>query len=384
MQQDLITQIVPRLPTAVCGVGDYAVNLATRLRQDFGLQTRFIVGDLTWAGSSEIEGFPVYRLPERSAQALVAALADTTESSILLHYVGYGYARRGCPSWLVDGLTQWRSSTNHTRLVTMFHELYATSVKPWTSVFWLSGWQKKLVRQLSCLSDHSITSRQGYATTLRQLCRDTKLPITILPIFSTIGEPAQLIPLSKRHKRMVIFGHKNSRTLVYRHHVKQLAETCEAIQIQEIYDIGTPTGLSLTNLFQVPIYEIGVESADKVRNVLLESITGFLAVPSPEYYAKSSVFAAYCAHAVLTLTASESTSSKDDGLVSQVHYWPVGNSKPSISLEAGEQIARNAHSWYMQHSLAKQARIFRDILQKRNNYASTSAVVHTSKGKDYF
>ena len=39
---------VPRLPPAIDGVGDYALNLARQLRKDFNIQTHFIVGNSTW------------------------------------------------------------------------------------------------------------------------------------------------------------------------------------------------------------------------------------------------------------------------------------------------------------------------------------------------
>ncbi|MHC5830485.1 MAG: glycosyltransferase family 1 protein, partial [Nostoc sp.] len=57
-----ITSIVPRLPPAIDGVGDYALNLARQLRKDFNIQTHFIVGNPTWTGAAEIEGFPVSQI----------------------------------------------------------------------------------------------------------------------------------------------------------------------------------------------------------------------------------------------------------------------------------------------------------------------------------
>jgi hypothetical protein len=52
-----ILQIVPRLPPAIDGVGDYALNLARQLRQDFSIHTHFLVCDPNWNGKTELEGF---------------------------------------------------------------------------------------------------------------------------------------------------------------------------------------------------------------------------------------------------------------------------------------------------------------------------------------
>ncbi|MFM6307537.1 MAG: glycosyltransferase family 1 protein, partial [Dolichospermum sp.] len=103
-----IIAIVPRLPPAIDGVGDYALNLARQLRKEFNIHTHFIVGNSTWKGASEIEGFTVSQITDNSASTLVTLLSSNDKySSILLHYVGYGYAQRGCPVWLVQGLEHW-------------------------------------------------------------------------------------------------------------------------------------------------------------------------------------------------------------------------------------------------------------------------------------
>ena len=148
-----IIQIVPKLPPSFNGVGDYALNLARQLRQDFEIETHFIVGDPYWQGGEMIEGFAVSQLAERSSKALTSLILQLSIDKVVLHYAGYGYAPRGCPLWLVDGLKLWRKQQIKRKLFTMFHELYATSKKPWTSSFWLSPFQKKLT---ACLTQISV------------------------------------------------------------------------------------------------------------------------------------------------------------------------------------------------------------------------------------
>ena len=161
----VIIQIVPRLFPAIDGLGDYALNLARQLRKDFNIETHFIVGDPSWSGLSQLQEFPVSQVTVQSPNNLQSLLSHRTSSitTVLLHYVGYGYAKRGCPLWLVDGLRHWRSEGNNRKLVTMFHELYAFG-PPWTSSFWLSPLQRKLAARLAQMSNCCITSQK----TLRQ------------------------------------------------------------------------------------------------------------------------------------------------------------------------------------------------------------------------
>src|SRR5437763_11985208 len=148
--------IIPRLPPLVDGIGDYALSLAQLLREEIDVDTHFIVTDPAWTGVGQIDGFEVTHLSARSTGELLSAL-PANDATVLLHYEGYGYATRGCPLWLVNALEQWRAEDNRRRLVTMFHELYATG-PPWTSAFWLSSVQRKLMTRLARLSDPWMTS----------------------------------------------------------------------------------------------------------------------------------------------------------------------------------------------------------------------------------
>ena len=144
----VVISLVPRLPPAIDGLGDYAFLLAHQQHQDFGIQTNFIVGDPAWTAGSELGSFLVSQLSQRSAANLYALLAQQSTSTVILHYVGYGYAKRGCPGWLVKGLSEWKASSPKKRLITMFHEV-AASGSPWTSAFWLSGLQHQLAKVIS-------------------------------------------------------------------------------------------------------------------------------------------------------------------------------------------------------------------------------------------
>jgi hypothetical protein len=52
-----IYQIVPRLPPLIDGVGDYSLQLARTLRENHNIDSKFIIGDPSWLGPTELEGF---------------------------------------------------------------------------------------------------------------------------------------------------------------------------------------------------------------------------------------------------------------------------------------------------------------------------------------
>lgn len=354
----VIVQVVPRLPPAIDGVGDYALNLARQLRTDFGIETHFIVGDPTWTGATQIEGFPISRVTVHSASTLLSLLPRDCQYStpVLLHYVNYGYAKRGCPVWLIDGLQRWRALGGNRVLVTMFHEIYASG-PPWASSFWLSPLQRNLAVRLAVLSDRILTSRQGYAKILHELSRGKHAAIPTLPVFSNIGEPQQVPPLAERARRLVVFGHRNARLQVYQQCLPALEQTCLALGIEEICDIGVPTGLDLSQIGSIPIVEMGVTKASEISKILLNSIASFANFPPAEYLARSTIFAAYCAHRLIPILTS-ATAVPMDGLQAGKHYWVADTQRGQLCLEAGQAIADNAHAWYQTHTLSVQAKIF--------------------------
>lgn len=362
-----VISIVPRLPPAIDGVGDYALNLARQLRQDFNIQTHFIVGNTKWNGAAEIDGFPVSQVSDRSPDTLLNLLSTDDSSSILLHYVGYGYAQRGCPVWLVDGLQRWKSLFPKRSLVTMFHEISASG-PPWTSAFWLSPLQKSLAARLAQMSDRCITSKQLYAEIIANLSRGKHHQIPFIPVFSNIGEPDKVLALSERQKRLVIFGGVANRARVYRDSQAVLEYVCQSLKIQEIWDVGTPTGVNLSAITKVPILEIGQQSAENVSNILADSVAAFSDY-NPDYLAKSTIFASYCVHRLLPINAKGSAL-VIDGIESGKHYWVPNPQRNELGNDVEMQaIADNAYSWYQTHNLSVHIQIFAKYLVSNSGIA---------------
>lgn len=363
----MIIQIVPQLPPIVNGLGDYGLALAKQIQKGFGINTYFVVCDPDWHGGKVIDGFPVQKVDERSAKNLIYTLNKITSSPvpILLHYVNYGYAQRGCPIWLVNGLQQWQTQKQQKKrapLVTMFHEVYAGNQPFWSSAFWTEPLQRYLAATLAKISDRLVTNKFRYAELLQKLCPGKPLKFDIMPVFSNIGESEFLLPLTKRKKRLVVFGGSGNRIKVYEQSLSALQNICQELDIQEVVDIGPPIKISLSEINHIPLVFLEQQPAEKISAILQDSWVGFFNYPL-DFLTRSTIFAAYCAHGVIPVgTKYHAWLKEQDGLIENQHYWLADDSTKKLNLSIGKKIAFNAHSWYQTHTLCKQAETFVKIL----------------------
>ena len=356
----MIIQIVPALPPAASGVGDYALALARVMRRDFGLKTVFVVGSEAWQGSDEVDGFPVRKLASRSADNLEAALdvGESTfgSSSVLLQLSGYGYAVRGCPFWLLQGLKQWRTKQPNSRLVTMFHESYAFG-PPWKSAFWLSPAQRMVVAGILRLSDAAVTNIQQHRERLERFDPSKREKITVLAVPSNVGEPLESDDLNARSKHMIVFGLPGSRDQMYRREMPALQRACQRFGISEVHDVGASFDGIPERVGDIQIRKHGLMGASDLSALLSHSTAGF-AHHFPGYMAKSGVFASYCAHRLVPVTAGDGRS-KADGIECGIHYCSVeGKPESELAMEDAQRIADAAREWYQGHSMQAHARVF--------------------------
>jgi hypothetical protein len=338
-----IVQIIPRLPGRVDGLADYSLLLAKELRHAHNISTRFLSGSPGAVGT-QVDDFMAVAVSERTAHALLQSLGAET-SRVLLHYVGYGYAPRGCPFWLVEGLERWRGNPGN-RLITVFHELYAFGA-PWHSSFWLNPIQKALAKRLAKISDHRHTTLQRYRTRLEQFCPQPSRETTALPVFSTIGEQTTLASLAERTPQMVIFGGEALRGETYNRHQEELSKACEALEINRIVDIGPP--ISAQPRPAIPLHSMGQLPPQEVTRILAESRAGFVTY-FDGYLAKSSIFAAYAAHGVVPVLPAPNHS-EEDGLYSGQQYLAANDLSEGAEEEFVESIRRGAMRWYGTHSI---------------------------------
>jgi hypothetical protein len=135
-----------------------------------------------------------------------------------------------------------------------------------------------------------------------------------------------------------------------------LAQVCQALEITKIIDIGPPLEAMPLYIGSIPVRALGIQSAIVVSRVLSRAIAGFFDYPTA-YLAKSTIFAAYCAHGTLPIgtATTANSSSAVDGLVAGQHYWLMNFDFQNLTLATAQRIATQAHQWYQTHTLSIQA-----------------------------
>jgi len=330
-----VTQITPAYPPAVSGVGDYSAVL------EQGLSASGVTVETLIPPNSGQPFGVVRQLEAKTSTALSTALSDT--QTVFLHFSGYGYARWGLCLWLIEGLTQWKTAAPGRRLVTLFHEVYATG-PIWRASFWSEQPQRHIARSLARLSDVRFVSSQGGMQQLTDLCHE--LNFLLLPIFSTVGELETILPLSERRPAAVVFGGRPQRTSVYENPLVHARVTplFNALHITEVLDIG-PEAEVPEQLAGRPIRKLGKIPAQEVSDRLGSARIGLIAYP-PHVLEKSSIAAACFAHGLL-LVNTDSSSAPPSGLEPGRQYSSL--EAFSHSPELLQAIAYAGHGWYQPH-----------------------------------
>jgi hypothetical protein len=338
-------------------VGSFALTLAGLLRARWGLESRFLVTSPSWSPGPETADVAAVRLHQAEPRALCAALdeagRETSKAPVLLHYVGYGYHPRGCPAWLVAGLEEWGARKDR-RLVTVFHEVYATG-PPWRSSFWLSPIQRRLAAALARRSQGMTTSLEIYRRNLLRCAPGRE--VRVLPVFSTVGEPAAVPPLAERARRLVLFGGSGTRQRAYHPLAGPLAEACRRLEIEEVCEVGPPVADLPDRIAGIPVRPLGILTAAEVSGLLLDSLAGFVAYPAP-FLAKSTVFAAYCAHGLLPVSAWHRPRRRAQP---PPPFWRPGQPGRRSAAEL-QEIADRARDWYAGHTRERHAEVYGELL----------------------
>ena len=353
-----VLQIVPGLPPPFEGVGSYALTLAEALAR-LGVESSFLCArpplPPAEGGAPPASAALVELIGEGGRSGLARRLAERGASTVLLHYVGYGFAPRGCPRWLARGLARWRRDGAGRRLVTLFHEVWSTG-PPWRSSFWLGPAQRALVARLVAASDGLATSLALYRSLLAPWAGGRE--VSLSPVFSTVGEAAEPPPLAARPPRMALFGGAGARRLAAGELAPVLAAACRALGLEEVVDIGPPTGGEAAAIAGVPVRRLGVLPAAEAGAQLAACRAGFLAYPAP-FLGKSTIFAAYSAHGLLPVCAwPPRRGGRGAGLDEPPPLWDATGPPPADP----QDLARRAGRWYAGHSVALQAERFRRLL----------------------
>lgn len=307
--------LIPALPSGTNGVADFAMQLVQGLNEEVSFRVEAI---------SQPLGRRVWDLL-------------SSFSWIHLHYVGYGYARRGVAMELLQALRRWKDVGDRCLMVT-FHELFASNHRPWQSSFYLQGWQRLVFRGIRQLADVAVVSNHAHAHYFPD-------PVRVLPVFSNVPPPRKPTPFSHREDALVIWGNHRARMQAYALLQRELPHFSDQWNIRKIWDIG-PGGRGTLRL-PIPIYQQEYLPLPHLSRLLDRSKVGLMAFHAPCMLAKSGVFAAFASHGLAVLAGAASEASLADGLSPGTHYLGAGNTKDSNP----RTLAGRLLEWYKGHSL---------------------------------
>jgi hypothetical protein len=292
------------------------------------------------------------RKPRVLAERLTQLCQGIGPSAVIVHISGYGYQKRGVPLWLLNGLRHWRQNHRDVRLIGIFHELFAKG-KVWNSSFWLSRAQRHVTRELWCLCDFGLTNTASYFGELESWRPEMRGRLEVMPIFSNVGEPDNVVSPNERPPHVAVFGLKGVDQLIYRDQVLDTAAVINGLGIWKVIDIGARAQPPPSHLGQAAVIPFGRLSRHCVSRHLLTCRFGLLSYDVARL-GKSGVFAAYAVHGVIPICVG-SNAKPGDGLEEGKHF--LREPSPSAAVPNLRAIQINLNNWYRSHSIMKQAEL---------------------------
>jgi hypothetical protein len=343
---DIVLQIVPRVSDDPDGVTDYALNLAKALTQH-RLRTVFAAAEPSQV--SEREGFEITSIPD-------AGISRDKPAHVILHYVNYGYQKRGLPSWLGPILRRIRQTCGG-RVLVIFHELFASG-PPWKSEFWLQPLQKRIARDIARLADARLVSSESMRQSLGKLAPG--LDVIVHPVPSAFGEPViDPAQLSERddHRWLICGG-----TQLVERSLGSFLEVVDTIPAsiapRSLVVVGGTENSrirqmlkTLTGIQSKYHPAVSPEAASQILSTCAFAwLDYFTTRARPDLLLKSSSFANVCAHAVVCATPHASGPISIDGdwlpapfsIIDGAVKLPSPNKRPDVATEI--------YDWYHRHA----------------------------------
>ncbi len=377
----MIIHIAPQLPPALCGVGDYATLLGRKieeLRSDTkcvylgcGHHNKGSISDTVGIGNTIGDCDP-----ERMWQA-VELLIETFSADdvrIVVHYSGYGYQSDGAPEWLACALEQRSKRFAAIRIITFFHELYATGW-PWQRAYWGSRRQRAVAIRVAQCSDKLLTNREQSARWLEINAGLNAGSVVHLPVCSNVGEPDELIPWGRRAPQAVLFGGARFKETFLLHHVRMTIEACHRINVKRLIDIGTCARFDPITFQRagISIEQMGWVAAAEVSNIYRNSKFTFIDY-YPGFVAKSGVLAAAAVHGTPPIVLRSLNGETDGFYIGQhcIELPAVLSKKPAEVLGLCPTVSRLVREWYQSHSLTHHAAAMIALLHAKESQLCSS------------
>ena len=341
-----LLQILPRVPPSVCGVADYAWNLAMTLASEQGVHSTFLCAGTHGVAPSNPTAFEVHHLPTRTASSLTQWLSEQGKAfdAILLHVSIYGFQKRGIPFWLARGLGSKRDTAP---VLAMFHELYAGG-PPTTAAFWTQPFQKAVIRRLARRSHGLRTNRAPYADLLAPLAGRARDEIEVLPVFSNLGEPSNVPPVSHRPSALAMYASNvhDGRSLPQA--VDAAIAICRKFDLNTLHLLGR-NAVAIPEPNDIQLHRHGYLPAEHVSKLLLQSQIAYCPY-NPDYLGKSGLLASFAAHGLAVVTTGQQPC-LPDGLRHDHEVWNEADlSDLCLPPESRNSVGDGLHAWYHSHS----------------------------------
>lgn len=348
-----IVHILPRVPPAICGIGDYSWRLAQALRDQHDIHSSFLSAGTNWTKPQGETEFPVFRLSALKAGELSAWISAHRKDfdAVVLHMSPYGYQKRAVPVWLARGWRRIALQPDRPGLITMFHELYASGPVT-SSAFWLQPLQKMILRQVANLSDGLRTNREAYAAWLGSITLSSRT--TIMPVFSNFGELDHPPQLAERPSAMISFSSGIHAGGGVMKSIQSSVALCKLFNLDTLHLIGGPNpGIETAD--GVRLLHQAFLPADESSRLLVNCRLAYVGY-HPAYLGKSTIFAGFAAHGLVVATRGEQPA-LPDGLREHREVLHLKGLFAGAVPEPDElqRIAGNLFKWYQGHNLAKNA-----------------------------
>ncbi len=296
--------IIPQLPPAVCGLGDYSTLLLSNLK--LARRPHILVANGAAETNAANPELSVEQL-ERSSSSLVRKLEEIGASHVVLEYVGYGYQSRCCPLWLLNGLRKWRLRNPEGRLLLMLMELWFAPAW-WKPDFLLQHLHRRALQKLAATADRVFVSTDGYARMIQDCVPPGRL--RIVPVGTNILPVASPGSVPRKAGHWILFGRQGSRIVALEKLLPWLSKLRAAghVSLVQVAGARENDGFNrtedrlLASALPSEAYEIlGRIPSAELSRLMLEAEVGLYSQGAGAY-TKSTIFMAYASHGLNILS----------------------------------------------------------------------------------